>query len=220
MEQTVEMKATLRSQRGKNAARRLRAQGQIPGVLYGLGKDAVPVALEAKAIGRIVHLRSGHNQILNLVVDSGETAPVLAVDWQLDPVRGDLLHVDMKRVDLKKTVQMSVLISVVGVAPGVKEQGGVEEVVTREVEIECLPLAVPERIEIDVSELRLGQAIRVKDLARSEDYTYLTHPERVLVHVVTPRVVEEEAPAEAAPTEPEVIEKGKADEQKEQSEGE
>jgi large subunit ribosomal protein L25 len=119
-----------------------------------------------------------------------------------------------------------VQIRTVGVAIGVKEQGGVEEVVTREIEIECLPLAVPERIEIDISEMKIGSAVRVRDLPANENYRYLTPPERVLVHVVTPRVAEEPVVAEAAaPTDPEVIEKGKVEEgkdkdKKEDSKGE
>ena len=223
MEQTIEMKAWPRTERGKNAMRRLRVKGQVPAVLYGLGKDSVPVSLETRAIARIVSSRSGHNQILNLAVDGGETVAVLAVDWQLDPVVGSLLHVDMQRVDLKKVVTLSVQVRTVGVAIGVKEQGGVEEVVTRTVEIECLPLAVPERIELDISELKIGQAIRVRDLPPNENYRYLTPPDRVLVHVVTPRVLEEPVVAEvAAPTEPEVIEKGKVEDKdkKEDSKGE
>ena len=223
MERTIEMKAWPRTERGKNAMRRLRSQGHVPAVLYGLGKDSVPVSLETKAITRIVSSRSGHNQILDLAVDGGEKVAVLAVDWQLDPVQGSLLHVDMQRVDLKKVVTLSVQVRTVGVAIGVKEQGGVEEVVTREVEIECLPLAVPERIEIDISEMRIGSAVRVRDLPPNENYRYLTPPDRVLVHVVTPRVLEEPVVAEAAaPAEPEVIEKGKVEDKdkKEESKGE
>jgi large subunit ribosomal protein L25 len=127
----------------------------------------------------------------------------------------------MQRVDLKKVVRLSVQVRTVGVAIGVKEQGGVEEVVTREIEIECLPLAVPDRIEIDISEMKIGSAVRVRDLPPNENYRYLTPPDRVLVHVVTPRVAEEPVVAEAAaPAEPEVIEKGKAEEKKEETKGE
>jgi large subunit ribosomal protein L25 len=205
------MKAQMRDTRGKNAMRRLRAQGQVPAVLYGLGKDSLSLSLDVKSISRIVSSRSGHNQILSLSVDGGETAAVLTVDWQVDPVTGALLHVDMQRVDLKKSIRLAVPISVVGVSAGAKEQGGVEELVTRQVEIECLPLAVPEKIELDISELRIGQSIRVRDLPPNENYRVLSQPDRVLVHVVAPRAEEEVKPAEAAPTEPEVIEKGKVE---------
>ncbi len=205
----------MRDQRGKNAMRRLRSQGQVPAVLYGMGKDSLALALDTKSISRIVSSRSGHNQILNLSVDGGEAAAVLTVDWQVDPITGALLHVDMQRVDLTKVVRLDVPISIVGVSAGAKEQGGVEELVTRHLEIECLPLAVPEKIELDVSELRIGQAIRVRDLPPNESYRVLTQADRVLVHVVAPRAEEEVKPAEAAPTEPEVIEKGKAEEKAE-----
>jgi large subunit ribosomal protein L25 len=217
VEQQVEMKAQRRAARGKNAMRRLRAQGQVPAVVYGLGEDSLAVALEVKSISRIVNSRSGHNQILNLSVDGGETAAVLTVDWQVDPVSGALLHVDMQRVDLKKTIRLAVPISIVGVSAGAKDQGGVEELVTRQVEIECLPLAVPEKIELDVSELLIGQAIRVRDLPPNENYRVLSQPDRVLMHVVAPRAEEEVKPAEAVPTEPEVIEKGKVEEKSEET---
>ncbi len=217
MEQQIEMNARMRDERGKNAMRRLRTQGQVPAVLYGLGKDSVALTLEAKSITRIVTSRSGHNQILNLSVDGGETAAVLAVDWLVDPVSGALLHVDMQRVDLQKSVRLAVPISIVGVSAGMREQGGVEELVTRQVEIECLPLAVPEKIELDVTELLIGQAIRVRDLPSSENYRILSQPDRVLVHVVAPRAEEEVKPAEAEPTEPEVIEKGKVEEKTEET---
>jgi len=219
VEQQVEMKAQMRDLRGKNAMRRLRAQGQVPAVLYGLGKDAQALALETKSIARIVNSRSGHNQILNVSVDGGESSAVLTVAWQVDPVSGALLHVDLQRVDLTKAIRLDVPISLVGVSVGSKEQGGVEELVTRLVEIECLPLAVPEKIELDVSELHIGQAIRVRDLPPNENYRILTQPDRVLMHVVAPRAEEEAKPAEVAAAEPEVIDKGKADEKSEETKG-
>lgn len=223
MREQLEMEALPRSERGKNAARRLRKAGKVPAVLYGLGKDSMPLSLDTKSMRRLIYSRSGHNQIVNLKVQGSEEAAVLAVDWQTDPVRGDLLHVDMLRVDLTKPVEASVAIVPVGVSRGVKEQGGIEEMVNREIEIASLPLDVPERIEVDISELMLGQSIRVKDLPASDKYTYLTPPERVLVHVIAPRVAEEPVAveeAEVAPTEPEVAEKGKAEETKEQPEKE
>jgi large subunit ribosomal protein L25 len=213
------MKAQMRDLRGKNAMRRLRAKGQVPAVLYCLGMDALALALETKSIARVVNSRAGHNQILNVSVDGGEASAVLTVAWQVDPVSGALLHVDLQRVDLTKAIRLDVPISLVGISVGSKEQGGVEELVTRQVEIECLPLAVPEKIELDVSELHIGQAIRVRDLPPNENYRILTQPDRVLMHVVAPRAEEEAKPAAVATAEPEVADKGKADEKSEETMG-
>lgn len=197
MKQQLDLEGSLRTERGKNAARRLRAAGRVPAVLYGQGGDAVAITLDRKEMSRILGSPAGHNRILNLKLDSGSNAAGMAVDWQVDPLRGDLLHVDVKRVDLKQKVVVTVPIHTVGVSVGVKEQGGFEEVVTREVEIECLPLDVPEKIEIDITSLEVGKSIRAGDLPASETWTVRTNPSRVLVHVVMKKA-EVEA-AEAAP---------------------
>jgi large subunit ribosomal protein L25 len=201
VKQQLDLEGSLRTERGKNESRRLRTAGRVPAVLYGKGGDAVAITLDRKERSRILGSPSGHNRILNLKLGGGESTAGMAVDWQVDPVRGDLLHVDVKRVDLKQKVTVTVPIKTVGVAVGVKEQGGFEEVVTREVEIECLPLDVPERIEIDITNLEVGKSIRVGDLAASEGWTVRTNPSRVLVHVVIKKAeieaVEAAAPAAA-----------------------
>jgi large subunit ribosomal protein L25 len=184
LKQQLDLEGSLRVERGKNAARRLRGAGRVPAVLYGKGEDAVAITLDRKEMTRILGSPSGHNRILNLKLDGGTNAAGMAVDWQVDPLRGDLLHVDVKRVDLTQKVTVTVPIQTVGVAVGVKEQGGFEEVVTREVEIECLPLDVPEKIEIDITNLEVGKAIRAGDLALSDNWTVRTTPSRVLVHIV------------------------------------
>jgi len=197
LKQQLDLEGSLRGERGKNAARRLRVAGRLPAVLYGLGQDALAITLDRKEMTRILGSPSGHNRILNVKLDGGTNTAGMAVDWQVDPLRGDLLHVDVKRVDLSQKVIVTVPIQTVGVAVGVKEQGGFEEVVTREVEIESLPLDVPEKIEIDITNLEVGKAIRAGDLALSENWTVRTNPSRVLVHVVIKKA-EVEA-AEAAP---------------------
>jgi large subunit ribosomal protein L25 len=201
LKQQLDLEGSLRAERGKNAARRLRAAGRVPAVLYGQGGDAVAITLDRKEMTRILGSPAGHNRILNLKLDGGSNATGMAVDWQVDPLRGDLLHVDVKRVDLKQKVVVTVPISI-----GVKEQGGFEEVVTREVEIECLPLDVPEKIEIDITNLEINKAIRAGDLPASDTWTVRTNPSRVLVHIVVKKAeveaVEAAAPvagAEAAP---------------------
>ena len=153
-------------------------------MLYGQGRDALAITLDSKEMTRILASPSGHNRILNLKLDGGESVAGMAVDWQVDPLRNDLLHVDVKRVDLTEKVTLTVPVRTVGVAVGVKEQGGFEEVVTREVEIECLPLDAPEKIELDITNLEVGQSIRAGDLAASDKWTVRTTPSRVLVHVV------------------------------------
>ena len=130
MQQQIDMEAQPRATRGKNAARRLRAAGQIPAILYGLGKDSVAVAFEDKEITKLLQSPSGRNQIVNVKISGGETAPAMAADWLVDPVRGNLLHVDMRRVDLGLPVEVSVVIAIVGVSLGAREQGGHDETVT------------------------------------------------------------------------------------------
>jgi large subunit ribosomal protein L25 len=198
LKQQLDLEGSLRTERGKNAARRLRVAGRVPAVLYGLGEDAVAIALDRKEMTRLLGSPAGHNRILNVKLDGGKNASGMAVDWQVDPLRGDLLHVDVKRVDLTQKVTVTVPIQTVGVAVGVKEQGGFEEVVTREVEIECLPLDVPEKIEIDITNLEVGKAIRAGDLALNESWTVRTTASRVLVHIVMKKA-EVEAAEAAAP---------------------
>ena len=198
MRDQLDFEVSVRDERGKNAARRLRTRGEVPGVLYGLGRDAVSVTVDSKKMTKLLKSPSGHNRILNLKVGGGEQSPAMAVDWQADPVKGTLLHVDIQRIDLKKKVHARVPVAPSGVAVGVKEEAGLVELVSREIEIDCLPLEVPSAIEIDITELHIGDAIRVSDLPPSEAYSYLSRPERVIVHVVAPKVEKEETTEEEA----------------------
>lgn len=222
----ITVEATPRDSRGKNEARRLRMKGTIPAVIYGGGKDAVPVSLSSRQVSQILHSPTGHNTIFQVALGGGGSEAAMLVDWQLDPIRGNLLHTDLKRIDLTKRIQVKVPIAIHGDAKGVKQQGGLMEVVTREVDVECLPADIPEHLVVDVVELELGHAIRVKDLAAGERYRFSGDLERVLVHVVAMKkeevkavaeVVEGEAAA-AAPAEPEVIKKGKKEEEGEEKE--
>ncbi len=215
MKQQLDLEGSLRSERGKNASRRLRVAGRVPAVVYGLGEDALAITLDRKEMTRILSSPAGHNRILNLKLADGGNTSGMAVDWQVDPLRGDLLHVDVKRVDLTKKVIVTVPVQTAGVAIGVKEQGGFEEVVTRELEIECLPLDVPEKIEIDITNLEVGKAIRAGDLAANQEWTVLTTASRVLVHVVMKKAEVEAAEAAAtAVTTAVVAEAPKAEEGK------
>ena len=221
----ITVEAAPRSERGKNAARRLRRGGQIPAVLYGEGGDAIALSLDARHIGQILHSASGHNTIFQVAVADGPRQSAMVVDWQYDPVRGTLLHTDLKRIDLEKKLRVLVPLATHGDAKGVKTQGGLLEVVTREVEVECLPSDIPEHIVVDVAELEIGQAIRARDVKASDRYVVTSDPDRVLVHVVIlkeeevkPAEAAVEGAVEAAPVEPEVIKKGKKEEELEAAE--
>ena len=199
---------------GKNDARRLRKTGMIPAVVYGAGQSSQAVSVDPKQMGRILHSETGHNTIFDLALD-GESAKVMIVDWQYEPIKGALLHVDLKRIAMDKVLQVSVPIVLKGEAPGVKVQGGILEQILREVEIECLPADIPSHIDADVSQLMFGQVIRVTDLPHSGSIKFLTDENQPVAHVVAVKEVVEAAPAEAAaegaaaPAEPEVIKKGK-----------
>ncbi len=198
----------------KNAARRLRATGEIPGVLYGAGKEPRAISLDPKVMTRILNSESGHNTIFDINVD-GEKTKAMIVDWQYEPIKGHLLHVDLKRIAMDKTLRIKVPIEIVGEAPGVKTEGGILDVVLREVEVECLPADIPSHINVDVSNLVFGVNIRVSDLPTGGKLKFLTDPNVTVVHIT--HVKEEVAPtpeaaaaeAAAGPAEPEVIKKGK-----------
>ena len=220
MKRDITLVAEPRSSRGKNEARRLRAAGSTPAVVYGPGGDAVALAVSPKELGRILHSKSGHNTIFNLAVTGGETTPVMVVDWQLDPIKDTLLHADLKRIDLTERIIVKVPVHTLGDPKGVKIQGGLHELVTREIEIECLPDEIPEHFTVDVAELMLGQSVRASQVALTGSMKLLSPPEAVISHVVAMKaeVVETpaadaEAVAPAAAAEPEVIKKGKKEEE-------
>jgi len=203
-----------RATRGKNEARRLRQTGKIPAVLYGGKGGPVTLSVNAKQVGSILRSPTGHNTLFQVNL-SGKPEPAIVKDWLVDPTTGSLLHVDLMRVAMDVRMKVKVPVHTFGEPAGVKVQGGVFEVVTREVEVECLPTDIPTEFRMDVSELMLGKQLRVGDLPiDSAKIKLLTEPERVIAHVVALKV-EEEKPAEvvaaegAVPAEPEVIKKGK-----------
>ncbi len=222
MRKDITVAATLRSGRGKNVNRRLRLEEKIPAVVYGVGKDAVPVTVNPKEINKILHSASGHNTIFNLSIAGGELEPVLITDWQYHPLKGSLLHIDLLRIDLSKRLKVKVPVHTTGDPKGVKQQGGLFEIVSRDVEIECLPDDIPESFTMDVTELMLGQSLRAQEVPLSGSMKLLTAPEKVIAHVIAARgaTVEEssEAEAKAAGTagkaEPEVAKKGKKEAEK------
>ena len=190
MQEQIEMEVAPRSERGKNAARRMRAAGRVPAVVYGLGRDPQALAVDTKAMTRILSDPAGQNRVLSLQC-GGSQEPAMAVDYQIDPVTHALLHVDLQRVDLAKSVKVSVPIRAVGVAFGVKTQGGFEEMVGREVRIECLPLEIPEHIEVDITPLRIGESIRVRDIPAQDSFQLADDDHKLLVHVMASRTADE-----------------------------
>lgn len=195
----------------KNAARRVRVAGKIPAVVYGAGQDAVAVTVDPKVITKILHSESGHNTIFDLNIEGGKGSKAMIVDWQNEPIKGKLLHIDLKRIAMDKVMRVSVPVQLIGIPAGVKTGGGILEHVMREVEIECLPGDIPSHIDVDVTGVELHGVVRIADLPHSGSIKYLGEEDATVAHVT---VIKEEAPAEvaeAAPAEPEVAKKGKTD---------
>jgi len=216
--------AVKRDGRGKNEARRVRATGRVPAVVYGARKEGeapvgVAVAVDPKALLRILHSDSGANTLISLKLDGGESR-VMVKEYQLDPVSHHLLHADFYQLAMDKAIVVTVPIVIHGEPKGVKLQGGILDFVTREVQVQCLPADIPEHIDVDVSELVLHESIRLRDLPENPKWKAVNEPDTMLVHVVTMKA--EEAPAAdaaaapAATSEPEVIKKGKTEKEEDE----
>jgi large subunit ribosomal protein L25 len=225
MEQII-VEGKKREERGKNAAKRLRVAGEVPAVLYGGKGGPMALAVNTKQFSALLRGGSGQNTVFHVRLPGGDE-PAMVKDWQVDPVKGLLLHVDMVRVDMTVRVRVRVPVHTFGEAQGVKLQGGIFEMVTREVEIECLPTEIPGEFKVDISDFMIGRQLRAGDLPLDgEKMKLVTDSNRIIAHVVALRV-EEEKPADAvaadaaAPAEPEVIKKGKKEEDGEEgAEGE
>ena len=217
------MEAEVRTPGTKNDARRLRVAGRIPAILYGGKNDALAIAVDPKPLVAVLHAATSHNRILDIKVAGGESTPAVLQDWQQDPVTDRLLHVDLRRVDLNEKLRVHVPVHAVGEPKGVKMQGGILELVNREVEVECLPLDIPDQLDVDVTELVLGKNLRVRDLVVDPKIKLTSPPDQVVAHIVVMKEEEvkpaEEAAVAAAPAEPEVIKKGKKEEEGEGEEG-
>jgi large subunit ribosomal protein L25 len=219
------LEVTARDSFGKNEARRTRREGMVPAVLYGAtsdksGSTATPISVKPKDLLKILHSESGVNTLISLKLAGGD-ARVLVKEYQLDPITHSLLHADFYRVRMDRVLRVTIPVIVKGEPKGVKQQGGVLEYIRREIEVECLPADIPEHVEIDATELMLHQGIRVRDIAVDPKWKPISDAELMLVHVIMPKVEEVATPADAAaaatasaPAEPEVIKKGKKDEDK------
>jgi large subunit ribosomal protein L25 len=217
--ETFTVEGKIREGRGKGPARRTRLTGMVPAILYGGKKDSISLSVNAKHVARILRSETGHNTIFTVRVADGAAEKAMVKDWQVDPVSGSLLHVDLFRIAMDVRMRVRVPVHTFGEPQGVKMQGGIFEMVTREVEVECLPADIPEEFKVDVSEMLIGKQLRAGDLPFDrERVKLLTDPTRVLAHVVILKKEEEPAPeaavaAETAPAEPEVIKKGKKEEE-------
>ena len=217
------LEAVERSQRGKNEARRLRASGKMPAVVYGDKDGGRAIAVDPKTLSKILRTELGANTLIQLKLAGGGDARVLVKEYQIDPITHQLLHADFYRVAMDKLLRVTVTVVPRGEPKGVKQQGGVLDIVHRQIEIECLPADIPQHIEVDVTEMMVGMSVRVRDIATDPKWKALSDADMMLLHVIIPKV-EEVAPtpdaaaaaAGAAPAEPEVIKKGK----KEEAEGE
>ena len=202
------MQATLtaeaRNGRGKNEARRLRRSGKLPAVVYG-GEDSVgiPVSVDPKVLLEIFHSESGVNTLIDLSVDDGNASQVLVKEFQVHPVSSELLHVDFYRLALDKKITVSVPIILRGEPLGVKQQGGLVDFIHRDVQVECMPTEIPEKIEVDISDLMIGQGVRLHEVSGDVPWSPVSDPDTLLVHVIAPKVEEE-------PEEEEIVE-GEAD---------
>lgn len=218
----IVVSAKTRDDRGKNAARRLRREGFVPGIVYGGKGDNIAVAVDPKALQKVLRSEAGRNSILKLdIANAGATNAILK-SWQVDPIKERFLHADFYRIAMDVAIRVTVPIHVTGEARGVKVDAGILELILREIEVECLPGDIPERIDVDVSDLGINGALRVSDVAAPAKVKILEDAEQVVVHVVS--VKEEVAPtagaapaegeaAAAAPAEPEVMKKGKKEEE-------
>ncbi|MBI5083516.1 MAG: 50S ribosomal protein L25 [Acidobacteria bacterium] len=224
MRKDITIAAETRASRGKNEARRLRVAARIPAVVYGTGKDSVAVTVSPKEVNKILHSSSGVNTIFNVDIAGVENTPVVVVDWQHDPVKNNLLHVDMLRIDLTKRLNVKVPVHTLGDPKGVKQQGGLHEVISREIEIECLPDEIPEKFDIDVTEMMLGQSLRASQVPLTGSMKLISSPELVISHVINVRGAEEKteeaAEGAAKAAEPEVVKKGKKEEEGAEDKGE
>src|SRR5277367_1971083 len=222
--QNFKIEGQVREGRGKGPARRVRTTGMVPAVLYGNKKDSISLTVEAKQVAKILRSETGHNTIFTVTVANGAEEKAMVRDWQVDPVSGKLLHVDLFRIAMDVRMRVMVPVHTFGEAQGVKLQGGVFETVTREVEVECLPADIPEEFRVDITDMMIGKQLRAADLPFDPAKIKLvTDPIRVIAHVVVLKKEEEPAAdaavtADAAPAEPEVMKKGKKEVEGEEGE--
>ena len=214
MVENIKVEVEPRSEIGKNSNRRLRQNGQVPGVVYGLGGDPFMVAVNPRRLDDLLRMESGQNTIFTLALSgSDQSRSAMIKELQRDPLSGNLVHVDFIRIDLAKTLKVVVPVKLTGTPEGVKNEGGMVDFITREVHVECLPGAIPDHLDIDISALNLNHHVSVKDLPVTEGVTISDDEDSIVAVVVPPKAEVEEEVAEAEEVaegaEPEVAAKGK-----------
>lgn len=217
----ITVQAVNRAERGKGASRRIRRGGMVPGIVYGTKKDNISIAVDPKNLMRVLRSEAGRNAIIKMEIEGHGATSVILKAWQVDPVKENFLHADFLRIAMDVALRLTVPIAIRGEARGVKTDGGILELILREIEVECLPADIPERIEVDVTDLGLNRSVRVSDLTTSERVKILNEPEMVVVHVISvkeevaaaPAATAEAGATPATPAEPEVVKKGKKEEE-------
>ena len=220
MAKEILMQARFREESGKNAMRRLRRTGDVPGVIFGRSGETTPITFSARDLETIIHSDTGFNTIFTLDVDGlkkDNKRKVLIKDYQLDPVTHNFLHVSFYRIHMDRVLEVRIAVIPEGEAPGVKEQGGTMDHIMRDIHVKCLPSDIPDAVHVDVSKLRIGDIIRISDLEVPDTVEILEDPDGVVVHVVPPRkvVVEVEEEVEVAAEEEAAAEAEEAAEEKE-----
>lgn len=213
-----EMHVERRQGIGKGQAKRLRRSGVVPAILYGARTEPVPLAIAPRELQRVLGAHTGGGVLVSLRFpdEQGETRTAIIRDLQYDPVRETLLHVDLQAVSMDEEITLEVSIRVVGEAAGVKEQSGILALIQRTVEVSCLPALIPERLDVDVSRLRIGDVLTVADLRLPEGVRTLAEPTQALVTVSPPMAEEVAAPAAPVAAEPEVVTERKPEAEEEE----
>ncbi len=216
----VSLLSSRREGTGKSVVRKLRAAGRVPAVFYGRGAASIPLTMVLRDLEGALAANQGGNVIVDLKVEGAAAADRKAIirEIQRDPVGGRILHVDLQHISLTERITVEVPIVLIGTPTGVKDTGGILEYLVREVEVECLPTDIPAHLDVDVSELKIGDTIRVSDL-KAEGVTIKTEGDRAIATVVPPTVLEEVKPVEEVAAEPELIAKEKKEEEGEPAEG-
>ncbi len=217
---TVELKAKARTETGKGVARQTRLEGSFPAVLYGEGEEPRPLSVDYKDFYPVIRTAAGENVILDLQIEGSKQGPCKAIirDIQYHPVRREILHIDFQHISMTKEITIDVPVEVVGEAVGVKTGGGILEVILREVEVECLPVNIPDAIRVDVTALEVGDSIQVGDLT-VENAKIVTDPESTVITIVAPTVVEEVKPAAEEGEEEKPAEEGEEEKKEEAKDG-
>jgi len=219
----VELKANLREEKGKELNKKLRYTGMVPGVVYRKGEETVSLKVDSKSLSKALHTEAGENVIIKLFIEGDKKKKeriVVIKELQKDPVKDKLVHVDLNEISLTETLKVKVPIMSKGEAIGVKQEGGVLQHIMWEADVECLPTNIPDKIEVDVTNLKIGGTLSIKDILPPEGVKILGDPESIVFSVEHVKTIEEAvaAPVEGESLEPELIREKKEKEEAEEEE--